>query len=75
MFDSLKFKMSAIFILNKEPPKKHKCFVFSNGCYFVMSDPLDMNLGVIWETSVGFLKSVVLQLFWNIAEVMSIWIS
>ena len=24
---------------------------------------IDMNVGVFWETSVGFLKSVVLQLF------------
>ena len=29
----------------------------------VLNDPIDMNVGVFWETSVGFLKSVVLQLF------------
>ena len=40
-----------------------------------MIGPIDMDVGVIWETSVGFLKSVVLQLFWNIAKVMSIWMS
>ena len=28
-----------------------------------MSGPIDMNVGVFWETSVGFLKSVVSQLF------------
>ena len=28
-----------------------------------MSDPTDMNFDVLWETSVGFLKCVVLQLF------------
>ena len=28
-----------------------------------MGDPIDMNVGVFWEASVGFLKSVVLQLF------------
>ena len=28
-----------------------------------MGGPIDMNFGVFWETSVGFLKSVVFQLF------------
>ena len=28
-----------------------------------MSDSIDMNVGVFWEASVGFLKIVVLQLF------------
>ena len=28
-----------------------------------MGSPIDMNVGLFWETSVGFLKSVVLQLF------------
>ena len=28
-----------------------------------MGDPIEMNVGVFWETSGGFLKSVVLQLF------------
>ena len=28
-----------------------------------MGSPIDMNVDVFWETSVGFLKSVVLQLF------------
>ena len=27
-----------------------------------MGGPIDMNVGVFWETSVSFLKSVVLQL-------------
>ena len=31
--------------------------------YVVLDDPIDVNVGVFWETSVGFLKSVVLQLF------------
>ena len=55
--------MSAIFSLEKEPTKKHKFFIFLKGCYFVMGSPIDMNVDVFWETSVGFLKSVVLQLF------------
>ena len=28
-----------------------------------MGSPIDMNVDVFWETFVGFLKSVVLQLF------------
>ena len=28
-----------------------------------MGSPIDMNVDMFWETSAGFLKSVVLQLF------------
>ena len=28
-----------------------------------MGDPIDVNIGLFWEASVGFLRSVVLQLF------------
>ena len=57
-------KCQQFFYLKKEPPKKkHKFFIFLKGCYFVMSWPIDMNVDVFWETSVGVLKSVVLQLF------------
>ena len=56
-------KMSATLVLKKEPPKKYKFFIFLKGRYFVMGGPLNMNVGVFWETSVGFLKSMVLQLF------------
>ena len=62
----LKFRMSAIFILKKEPPKKkkkHKLLIFLKSRYFVTSGSIDMNVGVFWETSVGFLKIVVVQLF------------
>ena len=38
--------MSAIFILKKEPPKKHKFFILLKGRYFVMSGPNDMNVGL-----------------------------
>ena len=31
--------------------------------YFVMGSPIDKNVKVFWETSVGFLKCVVLQVF------------
>ena len=56
-------KCEQFFHLKKKPPKKHKIFIFLKGCYFVMGSPIDMNVDVFWETSVGFLKSVVLQLF------------
>ena len=38
--------MSAIFILKKEPPKKHKFFIFLKGRYFIIGGPIDMNVGV-----------------------------
>ena len=37
--------------------------MFLEGRYFVMGDPIDINVDVFWETYVGFLKSIVLQLF------------
>ena len=37
--------------------------MFLRGRYFVMGGPIDMHVDVFWETSVGFLKCVVLQLF------------
>ena len=41
-----------------------------------MGGSVDMNVGVFWETSVGFLKSAVLQLFpKKIAKFMLIWMS
>ena len=38
--------MSAIFILEKEPPKKKKKIIFLKGLYFVMGGPIDINVGV-----------------------------
>ena len=55
--------MPAIFILKKETPKKHKFFIFLKSHYFIKGDSIDMNVGVFWETSVGFLKSILLQPF------------
>ena len=55
--------MSAISILKKEPSKTHKFFILLRGRYFVTGSSIDMKVDVFWETSVGFLKSVVLQLF------------
>ena len=63
MSDSLKLKLSTIFILKKEPLKKNKFFIFLKSRYFVMGASIDMNVGMFWETSGDFLKSVVLQLF------------
>ena len=56
-------KCQQLFLKKKGAAKKHKFFVFLKGRYFVMGGPVDMNIGVFWETSVGFLKSVILQLF------------
>ena len=37
--------------------------MFLRDCYFVMDSPVDINIDVFWETSVDFIKRVVLQLF------------
>ena len=50
--------------------KNHKFFIFLKGRYFVMGGSIDMNVGAFWETSVGFIKSVILQLLLE-----SIWMS
>ena len=64
IFDSLKIpNVSNFFFLKKEPPKKHKFFIFLKCCFFVMGGSIDMSVGLFSEISVGFLKSVVLQLF------------
>ena len=55
--------MSVIFILKKELPKKHKVFTLLKDRYLVIGGPINMNVGAFWETSVGFPKSVILQLF------------
>ena len=59
--------MLAIFfekgIAKKQTKKSNIFFIFLKGRYFVMSGLIDMNSSVFWETSVGFPKSVVLQLF------------
>ena len=51
------------FCLTKEPPKKTNFSIFLKACYLVMGGSIDMNVAIFWETSVGFLKSVVLQVF------------
>ena len=43
--------------------KKPQIFHIFKGLLFCNGWPIDMNIGVFWETSVGFLKSVILQLF------------
>ena len=47
----------------KNRHKKHKFFMFLSGRYFAMGGPIDANVDMFWDTSVGFLKYVVLQLF------------
>ena len=63
IFNSLKIQNVSNFYFKKEPPKKRKFFMFLRGRYFVMGGPIDMNVDVFWETSVDFLKCVVLPLF------------
>ena len=54
--------MSAIFSFQKGATKKTQIIdIFKR--LFVTGSPIDMNVDVFLETSVGFLKSVVLQLF------------
>ena len=57
------FKCQQFFHLKKELPKEHKFFIFLRDCYFERGNPIYMNVDLFWETSAGFLKSVVLQLF------------
>ena len=40
-----------------------KPWILFSGRYFIMGGPIGMNVGVFGETFVGFLKSVILQLF------------
>ena len=40
-----------------------------------MGGPIDIDVDVFWETSVGFLKSVVLQLFPKYIQSYIIWMS
>ena len=64
--------MSTMFILKRGPPKTQ----ILKGFYFVMGGTIDMNVGVFWETSVGFLKSIVSHNFsQGMAKVMSIRVS
>ena len=49
--------------MKKEPQKKHIFLIFLKGRYFVMGGSIDMNVSVFLETSVGFIKSVVVQIF------------
>ena len=67
--------MSETFWKKRSHQKKHKSFIFLIGCYFIVGGLIDMNVGVFWETSVDFLKSVICNFSRNIAKVMSIWMS
>ena len=55
--------MWATFFFEREAVKKHKFLKFLKGLYFLVGGPINMNIGAFSETSVGFLKSVILQLF------------
>ena len=54
--------VSDIFIWKRSRQKKQIFHIF-NELLFRNGQPIDMNVSVFWETSVGFLKNVVLQLF------------
>ena len=55
-------KCQQFFHLRKKPPKKQIFHIFKR-LLFCNGQPIDMNVDVFWETSVGFLKSVVFQQF------------
>ena len=40
------FKCQQFFYLKKEQPIKYTFFVFLKGCYFVMGNPIGINVGV-----------------------------
>ena len=39
--------MSTIFMFNNEPKKNNKILIFLKSRYFVMGDPIDMNVDVL----------------------------
>ena len=45
-FDSLKLPNVSNISLKKEPPIKHKFFIFLKGGLFVMGGPIDINVGI-----------------------------
>ena len=47
--------------MKKQRPERHKFFMFLRGRCFVVGGPIDMNVYVYRETSVRFLKRVVLH--------------
>ena len=63
IFDSLKIQNVGNFDFEKRAAKITQIFHFLEHSYFLMGDPIDMNVSVFWEIPVCFLKSVVLQLF------------
>ena len=66
IFDSLKLPNVSNLFFEKGAAKKkhtHKFLILLKGRYYLMGGDIDINVGVFWEASVGFLKSVVLHLF------------
>ena len=65
MSDSLNIQNLGNFYFEERAAKKTQIFlfIFLKSRYFIMGGIIDMNFGMFWETSVGFLKSVVLQFF------------
>ena len=64
MFDSLNVQNISNFCIEKRAPQKIIAFpFFLKSHYFALCDPIDINVGVFCESSVGFPKSVVLEHF------------
>ena len=61
-------KCQQFWFWSKSSPFFFFFFILLKGRYFVMGGSIDMNFGVFSETSAGFLKSVVLQLFPNYCQ-------
>ena len=54
------WKYQKILFCKRGCQKNLKLSIFLKGLHFVMGGPIDLNVGVFWETPVAFLKSVVL---------------
>ena len=52
--------------------QKTQSFLFLMGSYFLMDSSIDMNVGMFWETSVGFLKSLISHVLPKY-NIMSVW--
>ena len=63
------------FLFWKMSRQKTYSFHFLKDCYFVTGSPINIWLGIFWETCVAYLKSAVSNFSQNITNVMSIWMS
>ena len=73
--NSLKIQNVNNFNFRKTAAKKQKFFILLEDRYFVKGGPIDMNVCVPWETSVGFLKLQSNNFSQTIAKVIPILMS